>query len=175
MLSINNRKEQQRQMTTNPNRFSLRKLSVGVCSLVVGFSFMGMMAHADQVSPSEATANQEVVQTTNNEKYDQQQSTNPQTTDQNVNKNQTTTPVLNNDKATDNAAAKNPVKPADQSVTTSANKSSDNQSTYEVDTSYRNINRVLKRLADLDVIKIDHATIKITDCQTLRKIVETED
>ncbi|KRK59703.1 hypothetical protein FC31_GL000469 [Limosilactobacillus antri DSM 16041] len=47
--------------------------------------------------------------------------------------------------------------------------------TYEVDTSYRNINRVLKRLADLDVIKIDHATIKITDYQTLRKIVETED
>lgn len=47
--------------------------------------------------------------------------------------------------------------------------------TYEVDTSYRNINRVLKRLADLDVIRIDHATIKTTDCQTLRKIVETED
>ncbi|WP_242362371.1 Crp/Fnr family transcriptional regulator [Limosilactobacillus antri] len=47
--------------------------------------------------------------------------------------------------------------------------------TYEVDTSYRNINRVLKRLADLAVIEIDHATIKITDYQTLRKIVETED
>lgn len=47
--------------------------------------------------------------------------------------------------------------------------------TYEVDTSYRNINRMLKRLADLAVIEIDHATIKITDYQTLRKIVETED
>ena len=47
--------------------------------------------------------------------------------------------------------------------------------TYEVDTSYRNINRVLKRLADLAVIEIDHATIKITDYLTLRKIVETED
>lgn len=60
MLSSNNQKEQQRQMTVNPNRFSLRKLSVGVCSLVVGFTFMGMMAHADQVSPSEVTTNQEV-------------------------------------------------------------------------------------------------------------------
>ncbi|WP_283622029.1 BspA family leucine-rich repeat surface protein, partial [Limosilactobacillus avium] len=101
MLSINNRKEQQRQMTTNPNRFSLRKLSVGVCSLVVGFSFMGMMAHADQVSPS---ANQEVVRTPNNEKSDQQQST-----DQ-----------------------------AGQSVTTLANKSSDNQTVSQPDTTYAN-------------------------------------
>jgi LPXTG-motif cell wall-anchored protein len=123
MLSSNNQKEQQRQMTANPNRFSLRKLSVGVCSLVVGFTFMGMMAHADQVSPSEVTTNQAVVQTTNNEKSDQQQSTNPQTIDQNVNKNQTTTPVVNNDKATDNAAVKTPVKPAEQSTTTSANNS----------------------------------------------------
>lgn len=110
-------------MTANPNRFSLRKLSVGVCSLVVGFTFMGMMAHADQVSPSEVTTNQEVAQTTNNEKSNQQQSTNPQTIDQNVNKNQTTTPVLNNDEATDNAAAKTPVKPAEQSTTTSTNNS----------------------------------------------------
>ena len=47
--------------------------------------------------------------------------------------------------------------------------------TYEVDTSYRNINRVLKRLADLDVIKINRSTIKITDYQTLQKIMETED
>lgn len=123
MLSSNNQKEPQRQMTANPNRFSLRKLSVGVCSLVVGFTFMGMMAHADQVSPSEVTTNQEVLQTTNNEKSDQQQSTNPQTIDQNVNKNQTTIPVLNNDKATDNAAVKTPVKPAEQSTITSANNS----------------------------------------------------
>ncbi|MCD7125025.1 Crp/Fnr family transcriptional regulator [Limosilactobacillus caviae] len=47
--------------------------------------------------------------------------------------------------------------------------------TYEVDTSYRNINRVLKRLADLNVIKINRSTIKITDYQTLQKIMETED
>lgn len=47
--------------------------------------------------------------------------------------------------------------------------------TYEVDTSYRNINRVLKRLADINVIKIERSTIKITDRQTLQEIVETED
>lgn len=47
--------------------------------------------------------------------------------------------------------------------------------TYEVDTSYRNINRVLKRLADLNVIKINRSTIKITNHQTLQKIMETED
>lgn len=47
--------------------------------------------------------------------------------------------------------------------------------TYEVDTSYRNINRVLKRLADIAVINITRSTIKITDRQTLQKIIETED
>lgn len=47
--------------------------------------------------------------------------------------------------------------------------------TYEVDTSYRNINRVLKRLADLDVIRTDRSTIRIIDHQTLRQIIETEE
>lgn len=47
--------------------------------------------------------------------------------------------------------------------------------TYEVDTSYRNINRVLKKLADINVIQINRSIIKITDFQTLQQIVETED
>ncbi|MCC4382994.1 Crp/Fnr family transcriptional regulator [Limosilactobacillus reuteri] len=47
--------------------------------------------------------------------------------------------------------------------------------TYEVDTSYRNINRVLKKLADINVIQINRSIIKITDLQTLQQIVETED
>ncbi len=47
--------------------------------------------------------------------------------------------------------------------------------TYEVDTSYRNINRVLKKLADINIIQINRSIIKITDLQTLQQIVETED
>lgn len=47
--------------------------------------------------------------------------------------------------------------------------------TYEVDTSYRNINRVLKKLADINVIQINRSIIKIADFQTLQQIVETED
>lgn len=47
--------------------------------------------------------------------------------------------------------------------------------TYEVDTSYRNINRVLKKLADINVIQINRSIIKITDFRTLQQIVETED
>lgn len=47
--------------------------------------------------------------------------------------------------------------------------------TYEVDTSYRNINRVLKKLADINVIQINRSIIKITDFQTLQQIVEMED
>lgn len=47
--------------------------------------------------------------------------------------------------------------------------------TYEVDTSYRNINRVLKRLADIGVIEISRSTIHITDRQTLQKIIEREE
>ena len=47
--------------------------------------------------------------------------------------------------------------------------------TYEVDTSYRNINRVLKRLTDIGVIAVHKSTIRITDRQTLQQIIEREE
>lgn len=49
MLSKNNQTEQERKVTQNPNRFTLRKLNIGVCSVIAGLSFMGLSAHADQV------------------------------------------------------------------------------------------------------------------------------
>lgn len=47
--------------------------------------------------------------------------------------------------------------------------------TCEVDTSYRNINRVLKRLTDIGVIAVHKSTIRITDRQTLQQIIEREE
>lgn len=49
------------------------------------------------------------------------------------------------------------------------------QITYAVDTSYRNINRVLKRLVDLSIIKVEHSTINIINYPLLKELVETED
>ncbi|WP_295746591.1 BspA family leucine-rich repeat surface protein [uncultured Limosilactobacillus sp.] len=56
MLSKKNLSEQERQLTSNPNRFTLRKLSVGVCSVIAGLSFMGLNAHADQVAANKQSS-----------------------------------------------------------------------------------------------------------------------
>lgn len=47
--------------------------------------------------------------------------------------------------------------------------------TYQVDTSYRHINRVLKRLSELGVIDATKPVIKILDVNELQRIVETEE
>lgn len=56
MLSKKNLSEQERQITGNPNRFTLRKLNIGVCSVIAGLSFMGINAHADQVQADQQPA-----------------------------------------------------------------------------------------------------------------------
>lgn len=48
------------------------------------------------------------------------------------------------------------------------------QLTYEVDTSYRNINRVLKQLTELKVVRIDNSVIKVIDLQKLHQIIKSE-
>ena len=61
MLSKKNQSEQERQVTSNPNRFALRKLSVGVCSVIAGLSFMGLNAHADQVGDGQQVGQAETI------------------------------------------------------------------------------------------------------------------
>lgn len=56
MLSKNNVSEGERKLTSNPNRFSLRKLNIGVCSVAVGLAFLGINAHADQVNSNQQPA-----------------------------------------------------------------------------------------------------------------------
>lgn len=46
--------------------------------------------------------------------------------------------------------------------------------TYEVDTSYRNINRVLKQLTELEIIRIDNSVIKVLDVERLHQIIKSE-
>ena len=47
MLSRNNWKEQVRQQEPKKQRFTIKKLTIGVASILIGFTFMGMSASAD--------------------------------------------------------------------------------------------------------------------------------
>lgn len=52
MLSKNNFKEKIRQIEEKKERFSIRKLSIGAASVLLGFTFMGLSsqsAHASEV------------------------------------------------------------------------------------------------------------------------------
>lgn len=58
MLSRNNWKEQVRQQEPKKQRFTIKKLTIGVASLLIGFTFMGMSASAnDQNTPGTPAAN----------------------------------------------------------------------------------------------------------------------
>lgn len=53
MLSRNNRKEQFRKQEPKKQRFAIKKLTVGVASVLIGFTFMGVNAYAADNSSSE--------------------------------------------------------------------------------------------------------------------------
>lgn len=52
MLSSNNLKEQVRQQEPKKQRFTIKKLTIGVASVLIGFTFMGMSASADTQTTS---------------------------------------------------------------------------------------------------------------------------
>lgn len=67
MLSRNNWKEQVRQQEPKKQRFTIKKLTIGVASVLIGFTFMGMSASANaQTTPATSTTDttQAVKQTT---------------------------------------------------------------------------------------------------------------
>lgn len=58
MLSRNNWKEQFRQQEPKKQRFTIKKLTIGVASVLIGFTFMGMSASANgQTLPDNPAAN----------------------------------------------------------------------------------------------------------------------
>ena len=58
MLSRNNWKEQVRQQEPKKQRFTIKKLTIGVASVLIGFTFMGMSASANtQNTPGTPAAN----------------------------------------------------------------------------------------------------------------------
>ena len=82
MLSKNNRKEQFRKQEPKKQRFAIKKLTVGVASVLIGFTFMGMNVSADtteannsgsqtvteaQNSPSNQGTNQATLTTPNSQ------------------------------------------------------------------------------------------------------------
>lgn len=59
MLSRNNWKEQVRQQEPKKQRFTIKKLTIGIASVLIGFTFMGMSASADtQATPTNGTTSQ---------------------------------------------------------------------------------------------------------------------
>ncbi|MBB1069810.1 YSIRK-type signal peptide-containing protein [Limosilactobacillus sp. RRLNB_1_1] len=64
MLSQNNWQEQLRKQAPKKQRFAIKKLTVGVASVLIGFTFMGVSASADSVSTTTPTS--EATSTENN-------------------------------------------------------------------------------------------------------------
>ncbi|OYS76995.1 Rib/alpha-like domain-containing protein [Limosilactobacillus reuteri] len=66
MLSKNNRKEQFRKQEPKKQRFAIKKLTVGVASVLIGFTFMGMSASADTTADANSEAGGQSVAETQN-------------------------------------------------------------------------------------------------------------
>ncbi|WP_225420868.1 Rib/alpha-like domain-containing protein, partial [Limosilactobacillus reuteri] len=66
MLSKNNRKEQFRKQEPKKQRFAIKKLTVGVASVLIGFTFMGMNASADTTAEANSEAGSRPVAETQN-------------------------------------------------------------------------------------------------------------
>lgn len=59
MLSSNNRQEQIRKQEPKRQRFTIKKLTVGVASVLIGFTFMGISASADtSVAPNKSVTSE---------------------------------------------------------------------------------------------------------------------
>ncbi|OYS84210.1 hypothetical protein CBG04_04430, partial [Limosilactobacillus reuteri] len=87
MLSKNNRKEQFRKQEPKKQRFAIKKLTVGVASVLIGFTFMGMNASADTTADANSEAGSQSV-------ADAQSSASNQTSSQAL----LTTPTQSSDK-----------------------------------------------------------------------------
>lgn len=64
MLSRNNLKEQLRKQEPKKQRFAIRKLTVGVASVLVGFTLMGMSVSADTTNNTNSSNSGKVVTNT---------------------------------------------------------------------------------------------------------------
>ncbi len=71
MLSKNNRKEQFRKQEPKKQRFAIKKLTVGVASVLIGFTFMGMNASADTTTGANKAGNQVVGESQNSTSVNQ--------------------------------------------------------------------------------------------------------
>ena len=135
MLSKNNRKEQFRKQEPKKQRFAIKKLTVGVASVLIGFTFMGMNASANTTAETNtATGDQAVEESQNSTSANQTSNSqvpsttsNSQSTKSNDKQAVSAAPAQKHEnavsdasgQATKAAAAKN----GDASVTTSASSS----------------------------------------------------
>ncbi|MCD7124657.1 Rib/alpha-like domain-containing protein [Limosilactobacillus caviae] len=104
MLSQNNWQEQLRKQAPRKQRFAIKKLTVGVASVLIGFTFMGVSASADSMStttPTSETTSTENNSTNNDQKTAKQVVLQSNTTDTQKPVEQTNAVNLNNDQSQD--------------------------------------------------------------------------
>lgn len=75
MLSKNNRKEQFRKQEPKKQRFAIKKLTVGVASVLIGFTFMGMNASANTTAEANSGAGDQPVEEPSSEATNQNSQT----------------------------------------------------------------------------------------------------
>ena len=75
MLSKNNRKEQFRKQEPKKQRFAIKKLTVGVASVLIGFTFMGMNASANTTAEANSGAGDQAVEEPSSEATNQNSQT----------------------------------------------------------------------------------------------------
>ncbi|MCC4349236.1 YPDG domain-containing protein [Limosilactobacillus reuteri] len=121
MLSKNNRKEQLLKQEPKKQRFTIKKLTIGVASVLIGFTFMGMNASADATTDTHSnTANQEAIQT--NIASGSKTLNNEQTNSSNAVENgSTNNPVSNNANNQNKIAQNTTTEPAQNSQVQSVN------------------------------------------------------
>ena len=66
MLSSNNWKEQFRKQEPKKQRFTIKKLTIGVASVLIGFTFMGMSVSANTTTGTSDVNNQTAESTQTN-------------------------------------------------------------------------------------------------------------
>ncbi|WP_225434445.1 Rib/alpha-like domain-containing protein, partial [Limosilactobacillus reuteri] len=117
MLSKNNRKEQFRKQEPKKQRFAIKKLTVGVASVLIGFTFMGMNASAATTAKSGEAGSQQLAEAQNSANQADSQAI-------------STTSNSQGPQSSDNQAAKAAAaKSGDASVTTPASSSASPAST----------------------------------------------
>ncbi|MBD8087576.1 YSIRK-type signal peptide-containing protein [Limosilactobacillus sp. c11Ua_112_M] len=175
MLSKNNRKEQFRKQEPKKQRFAIKKLTVGVASVLIGFTFMGMSASAD-ANNTPASSTQPASESSTDDDNNASPSTVPLKTPVAPTQGLNATPVSNqmaaNTSAQDQIKENQAITPAqkeDSTVKTAENTNPSSAADKYADKVAKNYQNKLQVLASLGQTPADNtATTQETQPKVLR-------